>query len=251
MTTVHPDYEHLRPFIGQLPSLFMSEGELVYRKRNIVKRFVAPDGTVLVVKRYKYPNLIQRVAYGYYRPSKARRSYDYALRLLDLGIDTPLPIACIEQYGRCHLFTYGYFVSAENNNPSLKALLQPDCDDRSALALQFATFLVSLHEKGFLHGDTNLSNFLYERQSDGTYHFSVIDINRSHFVSPPVPRRTCLQNLMRLTHDVPTLSYLVGIYAHLRGWDPVEASNSVCAQLRKFERKKRLKHRVKRLKVNN
>lgn len=237
---VNPEYAHIETFIDSIPSVFDTEGTLLYEERNTVKRFEAPDGTPLIVKRYKFPNAVQRFAYSFYRPSKARRAYEYALRLIDMGFDTPTPIAYMEE--REHgLFTYGYFVSAENNNPDCRVLRKEEDFDGGLLAHDLMAFIVSLHEKGVMHGDTNLSNFLYEKRGDH-YHFAVIDINRSSFVTPPPSQAQCLHNLMRLTH-IPTLLHsLVCIYAGLRGWDAEESAEKVAVMLRHFEQRRKTKH---------
>ena len=237
---VNDSYSHIATFINSIPSVFDTEGTLIYEERNVVKRFDAPDGTPLIVKRFKFPNPVQRFAYSFYRPSKARRAYEYALRLIELGIDTPTPIAYIEEK-RNGLFTYGYFMSAENNNPDCRLLRNDPHFDNDRLARDLMAFIASLHEKGVLHGDTNLSNFLYEKRGDN-YHFAVIDINRSKFVSPPPTQEQCLRNLVRITHIVSLLKYLVGIYAEIRGWDAEESTSKVMAMLHHFEQRRKAKH---------
>lgn len=237
---LHTDYAHLAAFIDNLPAVFDTEGELIYSMRNIVKRFVAPDGMPLIVKRYKLPNFIQRFAYTFYRPSKARRAYEYAIRLLNMGIDTPAPIAYIEQK-RHFMFSYGFFVSKENNSPSCKALLNDEFNDKQLLATDFMKFVAHLHSLGVMHGDTNLSNFLYEKRGDN-YHFAVIDTNRSSFLQPPVSDEKCIGNLMRITHDIPLLRKLVGIYAEIRGWNPDETADKVVKSVHAFEQRTKFKH---------
>lgn len=237
---VNNSYSHIATFINSLPSVFDAEGELLYAERNIVKRFVAPDGTPVIVKRYKFPNFVQRFAYSFYRPSKAKRAYKYASKLIAMGVDTPTPIAYIEEK-RNGLFTYGYFMSAENNNPDCRILRSDKEYDNGKLARDLMAFIATLHEKGVLHGDTNLSNFLYEKRGDH-YHFAVIDINRSKFVSPPATQAQCLRNLVRITHIVSLLKYLVGIYAEFRGWDAEESSSKVVAMLHHFEQRRKAKH---------
>lgn len=41
---VHPHYLDARPFFASLPEQFGQGGELIYQKRNIVKRFHTPQG---------------------------------------------------------------------------------------------------------------------------------------------------------------------------------------------------------------
>ena len=112
---IHPAYQHLKSFIYDLPSHFESEGTLLYRGRNVVKLYQV-DGMSLVVKRYKHPNIIQRVVYTYFKRSKTARAYDYAALLRKKGIDTPHEVAYIETFKK-GLFTTGYFVSLYYSYP--------------------------------------------------------------------------------------------------------------------------------------
>ena len=66
-------------------------------KRNIIKLFEV-DGKTINIKSFKIPNLINKIAYRYFRKSKARRSFEYATLLLEKGIGTPQPIAYLENY---------------------------------------------------------------------------------------------------------------------------------------------------------
>ena len=78
-------------------------------KRNVVEK-VTIAGEVFVVKRYKRPILINRIIYCFFRKSKARRAYEYAVELLKRGVDTPYPVAYFEQY-KNGLFDCGIFIS--------------------------------------------------------------------------------------------------------------------------------------------
>lgn len=66
---IDPQYTSLRHHVEQLPGQF-DRGELVYAARNVLRRFCW-DGTVVVVKKYKVPLLINRFIYGGLRKSKA------------------------------------------------------------------------------------------------------------------------------------------------------------------------------------
>ena len=108
-TVINPTYNALSSFINRIPYIFDQEGALVFTARNQLKSYTV-EGVDLIVKRYKRPHLINRIAYTFFRPSKAKRAYEYALRLLELGIDTPMPIAYIEQK-IAGLLSYSFFVS--------------------------------------------------------------------------------------------------------------------------------------------
>ncbi len=237
-TYISPAYQHLvKEFVAALPSRFETEGTMLYNKRNVVKRFEV-NGLTLVVKRYKVPLWFQRIDYTWFRPSKALRAYRFALRLKQLGIDTPEAVACVEVTRR-GLFRQGFFVSTECSDPNLKCLVEndPAPDD---LFEAYVCFLLEMHEKGFLHGDLNLSNILYRRQEDGSFHFTVIDTNRSHFVSHPT-RCQCLKNLMRIQRNRAFSRKVVSRYAQLRGWDEEESVQFVFHQIDRYERKRRMR----------
>lgn len=236
---VHPHYLAARPFFASLPEQFGQGGELIYQKRNIVKRFHTPQGE-WIVKRYKDPNLIQRLAYTFWRSSKAARAYHYAGRLQSMGIDTPEGVAYIE-IKKGLLFKEGYFVSLPCPYPSVKsALVERPVADAPRLIEALVAFIADMHRKGFLHGDLNLSNLLYHSSPEGRYCFTVIDTNRSHF-HPSPSRKECLENLKRLTHDRLLLQQLVRAYAVVRGWETETCVRQVIESVERFEKRNALK----------
>lgn len=241
---VQPGYRRFKPFFENMPQWFDGKGTVLHAKRNVVKAVRLADGTPVVVKRYCVPHLVPRLCYTFGRRSKARRAYDFALRLHDLGVDTPAPVACLEER-TCGLFGLSYFVCRRDDRPSLNVLYTLEGSERETLIDAFADFLVCLHGKGFLHGDPNLSNILYEQRPDGTVRFSVIDINRSRFCRQP-SRKTCLRNLVRVTHNRELMGAIVGSYARRRGWDEQESVQWVALRLTHFEQRKRAKHALRK-----
>ena len=100
--TINPKYEYLSPFIQSLPTVFETTGTMLHDKRNVVKQFDI-EGRAIVVKRYKVPLFFQRIDYTFCRPSKAKRAYLFALRLIELGIQTPDPATCTKERRRTDL----------------------------------------------------------------------------------------------------------------------------------------------------
>ena len=238
---INPRYIHLQNFVDSLPSTFDTSGELIYDARNKVRLFNV-DGLPVVVKRYKVPMLHQRIDYSFFRPSKAKRAYLFGMRLLSLGISTPEPIAYIEEYRR-GLFYQGYFLSAFCGDPDLR-ILREEPNNHEELMSAFVHFLVDMHEKGFVHGDTNLSNFLYRADaSPMKYHITTIDINRSHFSSAP-SEKECLKSLMRITHERTALKKIIGEYARMRGWNVDMSVDYVVDSIERFEKRKAMKRKI-------
>lgn len=240
---LNPAYALFRPFLDNLPGFFDRQGTPLHEGRNTVKAFRLADGTPVVVKRYRVPHLVPRLAYTLGRRSKARRAHEFALRLPYLGIDTPAPIGCIEERAWWGLFGLSYFVCLQDKRPSLWDLYNPALPRRDELIEAFAAFLVHAHLHGFLHGDLNLSNILYDTDEDARFRFAVIDTNRSHFSRHPGHHR-CLRNLVRVSHDRALLGHIVRAYARLRHWPPEECERYVMAKLTRFERRDAAKHRL-------
>ena len=238
---INPAYKTLEKFVYDLPQKFDDEGELIYNSRNQVRIF-AIDGQKIVVKRFKKPMLHQRIDYTFFRPSKAKRAYTFGLRLQQLGISTTTPIACVEEYSG-GLFDCGFFVSAFCGDPDTR-IIREEPQQHDDLINALAHFLVFIHEKGFLHGDTNLSNFLYRKDNSPLgYHITTIDINRSHF-KDNLSQGECLANLMRMTHVREALQKIVTRYAEIRGWDANKSVAIVMNKLNGFERRKAWKHKI-------
>lgn len=233
---INPSYSAFSDFVETIPSVFDTEGVLLYDARNKVKMFEVREQKV-VVKRYRKPLLHQRIDYTFFRQSKARRAYFYGMRLMEMAINTPTPIACVETF-RCGLMSESYFVSEYCDDLDAR-IIREEPDGHDDLIDAVARFLVDCHEKGFIHGDTNLTNFLYHPSPSG-YVISTIDINRSRFCNHPTPQQ-CLDSLMRLTHVRPALSRLVSRYAEIRGWNPQSSTAYVLRKLEQFEQRKQLK----------
>ena len=243
---INPKYASLTQFVEELPEKFDKEGMLIYDSRNQVRVFKVNDEKY-VVKRFHRSPFHQRFDYTFRRPSKAKRAYLYALKLQEPHINTPEPIACIEGYN-WGLYEQGYFVSTYCGDPDAR-ILREEWEGHDDLFNALAHFLVDMHEKGFMHGDTNLSNFLYreDKSSPAGYCITTIDINRSKFEENP-SRENCIRNLMRLTHVRPALKKLVGLYAELRGWNAEWAALLAIQKLDAFEKRRELKHKLRKKK---
>lgn len=215
----------------------------LYAGRNRVYSFVA-NGREWVAKMYKVPNIFQGVAYRWFTPCKAWKACRYAARLQELGIRTPEPVCAFVEESPLGI-RRSYFVSARcYDAPLYPVLVEAETFDRE-LADALAGFLVEMHQKGFLHGDLNLTNILYHKSVEGVQ-FTVIDINRSKFIANPTQAQ-CLKNLVRLTHRHDLFEYVVRAYARLRGWNEAECATRSLSLLNAYERHLERKRRIKRL----
>ena len=236
---VDKKFEHLTDTIACLPQMMdEGKGEVVYDSRNRVVRF-AVEGLSLMVKRFKRVNAVQQVVYTFFRKTKAERAFLFASEFLKRGIDTPQPVAYMEEHHH-GLFTTGYFVSLETPGTETSLLLREVQDYPRDLAEAVARQVVLMHSKGILHGDLNLSNFLVTSHLSPltSYSFTMIDTNRSHFCNGYPSDSECLKNMVRLTHRRDLYEDLVRRYAFLRGWDADETARRSLALLTRFEHRR-------------
>jgi tRNA A-37 threonylcarbamoyl transferase component Bud32 len=227
---INPAYAVLNKFISEIPVLFEQEGSLVYIARNQLRHY-SVGGYDVIVKRYKQPHLINRIAYSYLRPSKAKRAYEYAFRLLKLGVDSPAPIAYIEEYS-CGLLTYGYFISIYEKDYSLIRELMAGNQEDAPLIKALSLYIAELHHKGVLHLDMSPGNILYKKEGDD-FHFTLIDINRMQFLST-VSKIRRFKSFKRLSEDKDTLTTVAGFYAAAAGLNEKESIREINRYSSKF-----------------
>lgn len=159
---------------------FDCSGELVFSGRNQLRR-LALGGADVVVKRYKRFNAIRKVSRRF-RPSKARRAYRNALKLIELGVKTPVPLAYVEKHNAWGALVDSYFLCAYVPIQPLKSVMHNDAAIES-----FAVFTARLHDLGIVHGDLNRTNVVFTpveaegNDGDANFDWQLIDINRMHF----------------------------------------------------------------------
>jgi len=227
---INPVYKNLESFVSNIPELFDQEGELVYIARNQLKHFNV-EGYDVIVKRYREPHLVNRIAYTYFRPSKAKRAYEYAFKLLKLGVDSPAPIAYIEQY-KSGLLTYGYFVSVYEKNYSVIRDFMSGIQTDELLLKALSLYIADLHAKGILHLDMSPGNILYLKEADN-YHFTLIDINRMQFL-PSVSTIKRYKSFKRLAENESVLTIIAKLYAEAAHLNVTEAVREINRYSNKF-----------------
>lgn len=167
-------------------------------KRNKIRLFEL-RGEKINIKSFKIPNLINKIAYKYFRKSKARRSYEYATALLENGIGTPQPIAYFENYDWLGLKD-SYYVSEhlETELTFRELVTMPDYPGHENILRQFSKFSFDLHEKGIEFLDHSPGNTLIKKVSENQYNFYLVDLNRMNF-HESMNFDLRMKNLSRLT----------------------------------------------------
>jgi hypothetical protein len=149
--------------------------------RNRIKLFEL-NGKTINIKSFKVPNLINKVAYKYFRKSKARRSFEYATLLLEKGIGTPEPIAFLENFNFIGLKDSYYASEHLVTELTYRELVEiPTYPDHDTILRQFTKFSFDLHEKGVEFLDHSPGNTLIKKVSENLYDFFLVDLNRMNF----------------------------------------------------------------------
>jgi glycosyltransferase involved in cell wall biosynthesis len=165
----------------------------------------------LVIKAFAKPGFLKAIVYGLFCKSKARRSYEYAHRLLALGIATPEPVA-YKEVRVCGLLRESYYVCRKSTCPHT---LQGPTLPMSAMG-KIGTFIARMHEAGVLHRDLSPGNILF----DDNGRVEVIDLNRIRWRRRPLDFRTGCRNFERLNIGREALTLMATAYAEARGFDP-------------------------------
>lgn len=229
---------------------FEETGTTIHAGRNVIKLIDTEEGEI-VVKRFRKPDFLQKIIYTFFRKTKAFRAYRNGNELIKRGFSTPQPISYIETK-KCGFIDYCYYVCGIDNNPPIEDLTDRNDWDRE-LAADFAVFVAKLHSKGILHHDLNDTNVLYNKDKEGRFSFSLIDINRMRFypLGKDVPLKECLDNLTRFTGRIDLFQYVVEQYAKERNLD-IESTVKVGLKIktvhdRNWYRRKRFTNKLKKL----
>jgi hypothetical protein len=219
---INPACSALTSFVENLPDMFDMEGQTLYKARNELKVFTPVEGWKVTVKSFKTPHPVNRIAYTFFRPSKALRSYRYAFDIQARGFHTPEPVACVLTF-RGGLLHRSFYVSAYSGGETMRrefCFLYP-MDDRKARVLRaFTAFTARLHEAGIYHHDYSNGNILYAEEK-GRLRFELVDLNRIRFQK--VSQQMGWKAFHRLDFSLEMLETVAREYALQRHLDVEES----------------------------
>ncbi|MFT5749548.1 MAG: hypothetical protein ACI93S_000809 [Ancylomarina sp.] len=244
---VNPKYSKLKPFLENLHKNFDKEGKSIYKGRNEIRVFEY-EGLKLNVKSFKIPHLINKIAYAYLRGSKARHSFEYAMKIRACGAETPEPIASIEVL-KTGLFNCSYYISLHQDYDfTIRDLIGFDFPDKENILKQFAVFTYEkLHKNDIHHLDYSRGNILITRLENQKYDFSIVDINRMCFEK--IDYLKGLKNFAQIWANEEELTIVGKEYARINQKNEEEAANLLIQfdkeHKENIERKKRFKKRLK------
>ncbi|KAA1247842.1 lipopolysaccharide kinase InaA family protein [Aquimarina sp. RZ0] len=214
-------------------------------ERNVIK-VVTIHGRTYAIKSFKIPNIINQIAYRFFRKSKAERSYVYANKLLELGIETPFPVA-YKINATPLLFKKSYYVSelVKSDLTYRELTLDFNIPDHESILRAFTRFTYKLHEKGINFLDHSPGNTLIKRKGDA-YEFYLVDLNRMEFGEMDFETR--IKNFSRLTIHKSMIEIMSNEYVKCSGEEEAIVFNLMWRYTREFQhqfyRKIRIKKRV-------
>jgi hypothetical protein len=227
---------------------FHNEGKIfIAGKRNLIKIFDL-NGKKVNVKSFKKPNIINKIAYRYFRKSKACRSFEYANLLIEKEIGTPKPIAFLENFDIIGLKDSYYVCEQLDYDLTFRELVKTNFPDAENILRQFTEFSYELHQKGIEFKDHSPGNTLIIKGTNAKYNFFLVDLNRMNFHNS-MSFELRMKNLSRLTPKKDMIAIMSNEYAKLSGeneklifdtmWKFTEEFQH------RFQRKKRLKKKLK------
>ena len=233
--------------IREILANFNERGEqLGSGARNKIRLFDL-EGLTVNVKSFKVPNAVNKVAYRFFRRSKAERSYNYAQKLLEKGIGTPRPVAYAEE-----IFTVSFkrsFYISEHLKYDLtyrELVQQSDYPQREEILRAFTRFTFELHEKGVEFLDHSPGNTLIQVE-ENNFRFFLVDLNRMNFKDLTFEER--MKNFSRLTPRKEMVRIMASEYAPLIDRPEEEVFQKMWHYTKEFQkgfqRKKKIKKKLK------
>lgn len=191
------------------------------------------DGDINV-KAFGRPRFPNNFVYGGIRKSKARRSYEHALRLRELGFTTPLPYGYAEEFFSpmpgVRILRRSYYFCRQVAQPNMR--LWESNGQLEQLLDQWGAEIARLHRAGVWMKDHSAGNVLLDKDADGNFTFAYVDLNRIRFgVSDE-------RKLMQMFRSVSTSGHftclLARSYARAMGKDEARVSRMARKIFRRF-----------------
>jgi hypothetical protein len=229
---VSDEFAELKEFILNLPATFDNNGQVIKDNRNIIRKVSTPQGE-LVIKNFRGMYFFNRVAYSFFRKSKAERSYINSGILNGRGILTPPNVGWLDCY-RWGLLGRSYYLCAFSPHKTFEQHLKDNPDDQSykrALYRHLLSFVIKLHRLGINQTDLSLGNILVIPTGEG-FEFSMVDLNRVRFHK--VSFRQGLQNLRKIELPLEDMNNLIREYAKQAGQSPEASLDLYWADTKRF-----------------
>lgn len=245
----HSNFLKYKTQIENCITHFSSSGkDFVIGKRNAIKLFELGND-MISIKSFKKPNIINKIVYRYFRKSKARRSFEFASKLMEMQIGTPQPVAFFEKHDIIGLNESYYACEHLENVFEFREIIENEAfENREFIIRKFTQFTFEMHEKGIEFLDHSPGNTLIRKNNDENYSFFLVDLNRMQF-HETIDFKTRMKNLSKITPKKDMISVMSNEYAKLSNGNETiifETMWALTADFQyRFHRKKRIKKKLK------
>ncbi len=232
-------------FLVNIRNYFNKSEQSIHKARNEIK-IIDYNSIQYVIKSFKIPHFINKIVYTFFRDSKAKKSYDNSIKIIDF---VPKPIGYIE-FKKFGLLYDSYFISENfNYDFTIRELLFDDSfEDKEIILKEFATFTNRLHEQGIYHLDYSPGNILIKKEND-KYIIKIVDVNRIKFIS--FDNDTRAKNFARIWLNNDDLSYIVKEYTLLNDLEFEPFNTLALKYSQKHKDKVNLKKKLKGKELND
>lgn len=215
--TLNSNYINQEKSILQLVSRFFDEGNLIVQgSRNTIKSNFLGNEKVNI-KFFQKPGVIKSIIYSFFRSTKAKRSFDYANYLIKHNIQTPMPIAYIEERSNIGILGDSFYISQQiDYDFTIRELIHnPLFPNRNLILEQFTEFTFKMHEVKVNFLDHSPGNTLIIKKENGSYDFFLIDLNRMKFEDLSIEKR--MDNFKKMWLSKQMVKVVAKKYAELSG----------------------------------
>lgn len=240
-------FESKTEIIDDIIKNFDTRGEVFgNHERNTLKLFKLED-FILNIKSFRIPNIVNQIAYKFFRKSKAQRSFEFAKKLLELQVGTPTPIAYYE-FKTPLLFKESYYISEHLDYDLTYRELTTDFEypNHEKILRDFTRFTYKLHQKGINFLDHSPGNTLIRKEGEN-YKFYLVDLNRMKFETMNFSTR--MKNMSKLTIHRTMVEVMSDEYAKCSGENYDDIVNAIWNETQKFQfkfhRRRKLKQKLK------
>lgn len=166
-----------------------------------------------------------------------------AIELKKRGFSTPHPIAFAEARNSLGILRRCWYVSKYEKSMSYAESLPIY---GITLTNAFAGFVASLHDNGILHNDLNNSNVRVNVSPQGSFHFSLIDLNRMRIYpkGKTIPYSKWMKDICKFCSINNEFQQFAFQYLKIRHM-PESLLNGIIKTKRRHDRKNIFLHKLK------
>ncbi len=243
---LNPNYIKSEKSILQLVNSFFDQGNLIVQgSRNTIKSNFL-DNETINIKFFKKPGFIKSIIYSFFRSTKAKRSFDYANYLIDHLIETPIPIAYVEERSSVGFLGDSFYICQQiDYDFTIRELIHdPLFPNRNEILEEFTEFTFKMHEAKVNFLDHSPGNTLIIKNGNSRYDFFLIDLNRMKFEDLSIEMR--MDNFKKMWLSKQMVKVVAKKYAELSNLSEEKLYKILLEKTTQFKRKITKKKYLKR-----